>query len=228
MRRALPALMLLLAACTDEGVNPIVGAAFEELNPFRSGVETPPAPAQPVTRAAIDHADVATIRIRLIEEENGAFMFAASDNGGYVTYASSLRQSLTLRGSQVTGSRGLGYDLLSAWSSQPDPVMRAIPPGQWPARVTRNYEFPAPAPQGRIETFECRFELGAVSEMVIIEQRHRGVEISEYCAGPSGEFENLHFADLSTGFVWRSIQWLGPQQGLLDLQIVLPYTGRRG
>jgi hypothetical protein len=96
MRRALPALMLLLAACTDEGVNPIVGAAFEELNPLRSGVETPPAPAQPVTRAAIDRADVATIRIRLIEEENGAFMFAASDNGGYVTYASSLRQSLTL------------------------------------------------------------------------------------------------------------------------------------
>jgi hypothetical protein len=54
------------------------------------------------------------------------------------------------------------------------------------------------------------------------------VEIAEYCSGPTGNFENLHFADLRTGFVWRSIQWLGPQQGLLDLQIVLPYTGRRG
>jgi hypothetical protein len=228
MRCALATLALLLAACSDEGVNPIVGAAIQEIYPLRGGVETPPAPGQPITRAAIDRADVAMIRIRLVGEESGAFMVAASDNGGYVTFASTLRQTVTLRGSQVTGSRGLGYDLLSATSSQPDPLVRPIPPGQWPARVTRSYELPAQAPQGTILTFECRYEFGAASEIVIIEERHRGVEIAEYCSGPTGNFENLHFADLRTGFVWRSIQWLGPQQGLLDLQIVLPYTGRRG
>jgi len=228
MRLALATLALLLAACSDEGVNPIVNAAFQEINPLRGGVETPPAPAQPITRAAIDRADVAMIRIRLVGEESGAFMVAASDNGGYVTFASTLRQTVTLRGSKVTGTRGLGYDLLSATSSQPDPLVRPIAPGQWPARVTRSYELPAPAPRGTILTFDCRYEIGAASEIVIVEERHRGVEISEYCSGPTGNFENLHFADLRTGFVWRSIQWLGPQQGLLDLQIVLPYTGRRG
>ena len=40
-------------------------------------------------------------------------------NGGYVTYISPLRQTVTLRGPQVTGTRGLGTDLLSAWSSRP-------------------------------------------------------------------------------------------------------------
>ena len=229
MRRALPALMLLIAACTNEGVNPIVGAAINEVNPLRGAVETPPAQAaQPVTRAALERADVATIRIRLVGEETGAFMFAASDNGGYVTFSSSLRQSVTMRGARVTATRGLGHDLLSLTSSQPDPLMRPIPPGQWPSRVTRSYEFPAWAPRGRIESFEGRFEFGAASEIVIIEQRHQGVEITEYCSGPTGEFENLYFADLRTGFVWRSIQWLGPQQGLLDTQVVIPYTGRRG
>ncbi len=228
MRRALPALFLLLAACSNEGLNPIVNAAINEVNPLRGGVEAPPAQqAQPVTRAAIDRADVATIRIRLVGEEGGAFMFAASDNGGYVTYASSLRQSVTMRGARITATRGLGYDLLSLTSSQPDPLMGAIPPGQWPSRITRSYEFPAWSPRGRIETFECRFEFGSASEIVIIQQRHQGVEIREYCTGPTGEFENLYFADLRTGFVWRSIQWLGPLQGHLDTQIVLPYTGRR-
>ncbi len=228
MRRALPALLILLAACTNEGLNPIVGAAIEELNPLGGGAEEAKPQATPVTRAALQRADVATIHIRLTGEERGALMFAASDNGGYVTFASSLRQSVTLRGSQVTASRGIGHDLLSARSSQPDPLTRAIPPGQWPARVTRSYEFPADAPRGRVETFECRFEFGAMREITIIEQRHQGIEVSEYCSGPTGEFENLHFADARTGFVWRSLQWLGPRQGHLDLEIVIPYTGRRG
>lgn len=228
MRRVLPALALLLAACSNEGINPIVNAAITEMNPLKGGVETPPTQPQTVSRAAINRADVAMIRIRLVGEESGAFMVASSDNGGYVTFASTLRQTVTLRGSQVTGSRGLGYDLLSATSSQPDPLVRPIPPGQWPARVTRSYELPAPAPRGTILTFDCRYEIGGSSEIVIVEQRHRGVEIAEYCSGPTGSFENLHFADLRSGFVWRSIQWLGPQQGLLDLQIVLPYTGPRG
>jgi hypothetical protein len=49
--------------------------------------------------------------------------------------------------------------------------------------------------------------------------------VSETCTGPAGSFENLHFADLETGFVWRSLQWVGPQMDLVDLQILEPYTG---
>ena len=226
MRRAL-ALLLLLVACSDEGVNPIFQAAVDVANPFdedQPETEAPPGP--PVTRAAVTRSDIATIRARLVQEETPTYLFAVANNGGYVTYASGLRQTLTLRGSQVTASRGLGWDLLSATSSQPDPLVSAIPPGQWPAGVTRRYEFPADAPQGRIETFECRFEPGAAREIVILQVRHRGVEFSEYCDGPAGSFENLHFADAATGFVWRSLQWLGPRQGLIDLEIVEPYTGR--
>jgi hypothetical protein len=228
MRRSLALLALLLAACSDEGVNPIVGAALEVANPFdEDQPETAPPPGPPVTRAAITRSDVATIRARLVADPSPTYLFAASDNGGFVTYASGLRQTLTLRGSWITASRGLGWDLLSASSSQPDPLVRPIPPGSWPARVTRSYEFPADTPQGRIATYECRFEIGRAAEVVILEVLHRGVEISEYCDGPDGSFENLHFAD-SGGTVWRSLQWLGPRQGLIDLEIVEPYTGRRG
>jgi len=223
------AALLALAACSNEGVNPIVEAGVAAVNPF--GTEEPaaePGTGRRITRAEVNRADVAMVRMRLVEEEQPGYFLAASENGGYVTYASSFRQTLTLRGSQITATRGFGYDLLSATSSQPDPLTRPIPPGNWPATVTRSYEFPAYAPQGRIETFTCRFELGEAREIVILEERHRGVEISEYCAGPIGAFENLHFADIETGFVWRSLQWTGPRQGLLDLEIVLPFTGRRG
>lgn len=216
----------VLVGCSDEGLNPIVGAVVEEVNPLDSEAPDAAPKGTPVTRAAIDRADVATIRARLVEDESPTYMSAASDNGGFVTYASSLRQSMTLRGAQVTASRGLGFDLLSATSTQPDPLTRPIPPGQWPAAVTRSYEFPEWAPQGRIESFECRYELGAVRDLVILQQAHRGVEISEYCSGPTGSFENLHLVDAG-GTIWRSLQWLGPRQGLVDVEIVLPYTGRR-
>jgi hypothetical protein len=226
-RRQIAALaaILAIAACSNEGVNPVFDAAVDELNPFGTE-QTAEAPrGASVTRAAVNRADVAMIRAQLEGDASPTYLSATSRNGPYVTYVSSLRQSLTLVGSQVTGSRGLGFDLLSATSSQPDPLARPIPPGSWPAGVTRSYEFPANGPQGRIETYACRFERGAVREITILDERHSGLEISEYCEGPSGSFENLHLADVSSGRVWRSLQWTGPRQGLVDIEIVLPYTG---
>jgi Group 4 capsule polysaccharide lipoprotein gfcB, YjbF len=227
MRRALLAALLALAGCSNCDVNPIVVAAVDEILPGQRGAPAP-APATPLTRAALTRADVAAIRVRLLGDQAPTLLFAASDNGGYVTYSSALRQNFTLRGSWITATRGVGWDLLSALSSRPDPLVTPIPPGSWPREVQRSYEFAAFAPQGRIDSFTCTFEFGAVEEIVIVEQRHRGVVVSETCTGESGSFENLHLADVETGFVWRSLQWLGPQQGLVELQMVVPYTGRRG
>ena len=51
---------------------------------------------------------------------------------------------------------------------------------------------------------------------------HVGIEFSETCIGPAGTFENLHLADAGSGFVWRSLQWTGPQMDLIDLQVLEP------
>lgn len=228
MRRALFASLIAfsLVACTDEGLNPIVDAAVNEVNPFDDDAPDAPAEQRRITREAVTRADVATIRARLVAEERPTYLLAASNNGGYITYASALRQTITLVGSQITATRGLGFDLLSATSGASDPLRRPVPVANWPAQVTRSFEFPANAPQGRIDTFTCRFERGEAREIVILEQRHQGIEMTEVCTGPAGSYENLHFADARTGQVWRSLQWTGPQQGLVDLEIVLPYTGR--
>lgn len=230
MRRPLiaAALALTLAGCSDGDFNPIVVAAVGEVLPGERGAE-PKAPPVPVTRAALVRADVAAIQVRLMNDKSRTqtLLFAASDNGGYVTFSSSLRQSFTLRGSLITGTRGVGWDLLSATSSRPDPLVTAIPLGSWPQQMQRTYEFSAFAPQGRLETFTCTYSFGEQQELVIVEERHVGVVVTETCTGESGSFENLHLADARTGFVWRSLQWLGPQQGLVDLRIVVPYTGRR-
>lgn len=221
-------LALGLAACSNGEFNPIVAGAVNEILPGDRAPDgqTQAPPRGPVTRAELARADIATIRGKLPGDKRPTFFFAASNNGGYITYSSSFRQTLTLRGSQITASRGFGWDLLSASSSKPDPLVTPIPPGRWPQAVQRTYEFHAFAPQGRIETFTCRYEIGPVRDLVIVEVPHRGVEITEICSNENGSFENLHLADVNTGFVWRSIQWLGPRQGVIDIEIVIPYTGR--
>jgi Group 4 capsule polysaccharide lipoprotein gfcB, YjbF len=228
MMRTLALLALAaLCGCGSGGTDPIVRAAMDEFGGIwgRRGEQPAGAPARPITRADITAADVAAIWARLESDPSPTLMYALAQNGPYVTYMSPLRQSITLNSTQITATRGLGTDLLSAWSSRPDPLAQAIPPGSWPASVERGYEFPGDGPLGELHTFRCTFERGGLTEMTILQVRHQGVEISETCTGPSGTFENLHFADARTGFVWRSLQWVGPSMDLVDLQVLEPYTG---
>lgn len=218
--------LLLLAACGSGGRDPILDAAIEEAGALWGDDGEPAAPsaARPVTRADITRADTAAIWARLESDAAPTLMYATALNGPYVVYFSQFRQSVILRGSRVASTRGLGTDLLSSWTDGRDPVAQPTPVASWPARIRRSYELPADGPRGRVETFDCRYEVGSAREIVILEVRHRGVEVSEYCTGPLGNFENLHFVDPGTGFVWRSLQWTGPTMDLLDIQIVEPFT----
>jgi hypothetical protein len=228
--RVLLALMLALplAACGSGGVNPIVKRALADINPLeRLGGRDEPAegsgkPAPRLTRAAVNKSGAAMIRARLIAEDNRSVLLGATQNGGYVTYISQLGQSITLRGSQVTATRGLGFDLLSATSTGRDPVAYPTPPAAWPAGLTRQFELPGEGPRGRLLTFECRFERGEARAIEIVEVTHQGIEFSEYCSDGEIEFENLHLADARTGFVWRSIQWTGPDLGSIDIEVIEP------
>lgn len=219
---ALAALAALTACSSDR--NPIVSAMTDRLRPGDDGTARPG--PQLLTRAQIDAAGVAAVLIRLQSDRSPTLLFGASANGGYVTFASRLRQSVTLRGSRITATRGLGTDLLSSAGSDSDPLLRPTPVVSWPERIERRYEFPAPGAQGRIETYECTFTAGAPRELEILEITYSGIEMTETCRNAERSFENLHFADARTGFVWRSLQWIGPDMDLIDLQVLEPYTGR--
>jgi hypothetical protein len=229
------ALVLLLAAaaalagCGSSGTDPILGAALEEAGDFLPlpGREEPaPAtPARPITRADIERSNTAAIWARLEGDPAPTLMYAVAANRGGITFMSGFRQAVVMRGSLVSGTRGMGTNLMAAWSDGRDPLVTPTPPASWPARLVRHYEFPSDAPGGIVMTFDCRFERGAAAEMTILQVRHVGVEISETCTSPAGTFENLHFADAASGFVWRTLQWTGPTMPLVDVQVIEPYTG---
>lgn len=223
--------LAVLSSCSDEGANPILARGMEAVT---SRVRASPAPgasaegpAQPsvLTREDIEATGVAAIRLRLLEgSETGAIFYGAVENNGVVSFVTPMRETVGLRGSQVVSTRGLGTDLLRGWSSSEDPLATPTPPGEWPQTVTRAYEFPGIGARGEIREYLCTFDMGEVRTISILRQEHQGVEITETCRGSNGSFENLHFADIKSGFVWRSLQWTGPEQGLVDFEVIVPVT----
>ena len=150
--------------------------------------------------------------------------YATSENGGYVTYFSSFRQSLTLRGSQVTGTRGLGTDLLSARAARPTRWRRPIPPASWPPGCERVYEFPAYAPQGRIESYNCTFELArSASHHPRGALPWRGGQ--RVLLGPDGHLREPAFRRPAIGVRLAQPAVDRADMELVDLEVLEPYTG---
>lgn len=226
---AIAVVCLLLAACSNEGTNPILARGVEavasQVRPEAEADAPAERPAAPrvLTRADIEATGAAAIRVRLMEGgSSGSVFYGAVENGGVVSYVTPLREIVGMRGSQVVSTRGLGTDLLHSWSSPDDPLARPVPPAAWPAQVARSYEFPGDGARGEIRQYLCRFASGPERTITLLGRQHRGVEMRETCTGPAGSFENLHIADRKTGFVWHSYQWTGPQQGLVDVAIIEP------
>jgi hypothetical protein len=225
----------LVAGCGGEGGGLLragVDQVTARVSPGRAAQGQPAAAraaAAPagITREDLEAAGVPVLRLRLQVggSPRGTLFFAAGDNGGVTSYATPLREIVGMRGSQVVSTRGLGTDLLRGWSSQGDPLALPVPPAEWPAGVTRTYEVAEPAlagPRGRMVQVECSFAFGEETTITILTAEYRGVQVTESCIGEDVAFQNLHFVEGATGRVWRSLQWTGPRQGLVDVEILVP------
>lgn len=181
----------------------------------------PPTGSAPrLTRAQVEATGSPMIRIRLENENAVSLMTAQARNGAYITYLSKFVQSLTLRGALVTASRGMGYDLLSVEARTSDPLVTPQPLEDWPSQVERIYRFPGTGPRGVAVRVTCRYRPEEQMSIDIVEVTYTGRQVEEICDGDGVSFVNDLFVEDETGFVWRSFQWLGPQQGRVDLEIL--------
>lgn len=221
-------LAALLGGCGSEsdGAGAILKSTVAEFTgeEVTATPRTGPSPgsAPRLTRAQLEAAGAPMIRIRLEGENAISLMTAQARNGPYTTYLSKFVQSLTLQGGLVTASRGMGYDLLSVDAPASDPLVTPRPLADWPARVQRVYRFPGNGPRGVPVLVTCIYRPGETLSIDIVEITHTGRQVEEICEGETVSFVNDLFVDVETGFVWRSFQWLGPQQGRVDVEVLAP------
>lgn len=216
-------LALVLSGCSSnsDGNPKLIKTVWERIKAIRADTPEPTGKASP-TRAQIVELNVAMIQMNLDGEDIYPVMIPTHRNGPYVTYATQFRQSLTLRESQITATRGYGTDLVSASSSDNDPLKVLTPPDAWPESVEREYRFGGGGPEGRIERYTCRFARGGATQISLAGTAFDVIGFAEVCSGESGQIQNLYAADATTGRVWQSQQYIGSAMPAINLDILEP------
>ena len=201
--------------------------------PAASGGESPTGAGDGTGRAApcrhpadIVSAGVAAIHARPAVRSTPTLLYAASNNGGYITYLSPLRQAVTLRGAaQITGTRGLGTDLVSAWSSSPDPLAVADPAVALAGARAADLPVAGSGPRARSLAFDCSFEPGKVSETTILQVRLSWRRDQRNLHRTERQLREPPFCRRRQRLRLAHAPVDGPKMDLVDVQVIEPYTG---
>lgn len=199
----------MLAACTSDG-----SSAAERLGPALEAVifgeEEPPAPPV-LTRAQLAQIPFATLAISTPGEPR-SYVAAVANNDGFVVYQDQARRSVVLEGGLLVGTGGLGYNLSAIKHQMDDPVARQTPLADWPGGVVRNYQFALKAAEDFQVTVTCSFQVVARERIEIVELFFQVARVEETCGNGKRTFTNTYWVAPETGFIWKSVQWLGPRQ----------------
>ncbi len=232
MKPALAALVLTtaLSACSSGGnTSPVLSAIWDKVKPGArrdaeaAAAEAAARPRIVVTFDKIKATGLAIIRARVGEDTRGVMLYGRAVNDDFVTYASQLQQTMTLQGSLITGTRAIGHDMLSLRTDAGDPVTVLTPPEDWPRSLTRDYRFTGDTPGGRLISVRCRLTKGPEHELELLDKTFATTIMEVRCAGDGVRFTNYHMVQ-ADGQVLTSAQWLGPDQGMVEIDILEPFT----
>src|SRR5690625_4824464 len=183
-----------------------------------------PEPAEPsgpneLSRAELNKIPSAVISLKLGDNPR-AFVAPVTDNGGYLVYQDTARRGIVMHGGLITATHGFGYDLDAVLHRQDDPIAVPTPLSNWPASLTRNYSFML---RGQIPyeiAVTCALERGDRESVEIAELHFDVVQVVETCANPKRRFTNTYWVDPAAGFIWKSVQWIGPRIPSMTIEIV--------
>jgi hypothetical protein len=216
--RALPVL-LLLAACASDQANPLDALRRESVR------------NAPITREQADAQPFASI---LARQDGGRpalliLQSAGASGGGAparLTWLSADRQAIMTQGGRLIATGGGRRNLAGTVFQDADPLRDPlqIPVGGVFARravdilpgTDRDAE-PAFGLQ-----LDCRLAPEVDETIVVLDRPIEARRIAESCTGSGASHRNTFWADLGTGFIWRSDQWAGPGAPRLTIEVLKP------
>ncbi len=139
------------------------------------------------------------------------------ENGAMRTYNSPGSKAIILRDGVLAGTRGFGFDMMSADTGATARLIRARQPGQ-ATKVLRyldglGLERPLP--------LDCTVATGASTTYPFAGQSWSGQQVVERCTGSGLTIANT-FIVSAEGAVLSSRQWVTPEIGYITIQTVRP------
>jgi len=176
-----------------------------------------------MTRAELDQIPYATIAVTIGDART--YLVPLADNDGYLNYRDSAGRGIVMLGGLVAGTRGLGNDLQAVRYATDDPVRTPTPLTRWPRQLDRDYQFRLRDVTDYSVTLRCVL-VPVVSETIdIAEVGYTLARVNETCTNARRQIVNTYWVEPDTGFIWKSVQWLGPDLGQATVEIIRPYRG---
>lgn len=202
---------MILASCGSEGQEPelteqLVGALKTAVSQ-RQQRGAPQAAAQ-VTRAQVEQSTVPLLRLTIGEDNSQATAAALAQNGDTETYLMGTGQAVYLRGGLLTGTRGLGYDLMSL-----DMPYRSINAAVGKGSYQRVHRYLNNENTLYKQSFTCSAQTVGSGTLNQLDRSYAVRHVTETCEGGDIRFQNTYDLDRKSGQVWRSRQWVGPTAG---------------
>jgi hypothetical protein len=209
------------SGCTNSGESYFARLGELALNTV-SGREE--APQRELTRAELNRIPYATIAVSS-EGASRAYLVPQADNGGYLDYRDAAGNSVRILGGAVAGLETTGHDLEGVSYDRRDPIAYPKRLGLWPSELWREYQFAGPGPSRYVVALKCAYTPRGIETIEIAEIRFTLMHVRERCINARREVINSYWVDESTGFIWKSEQWLGPRVGHVTVEIIRPYSG---
>ncbi len=211
---------VILAAC---GNDPNAGtgsqAALDLVKSLGNRISAPEATAQPTPdatdpNALVTKALAATdgkVMLAAIESRDVlAILGVSATNNGYETWLTADRRSLILKRGVLTGSRGLGEDLMSSISDSAIALITARRNGQ----ATRSYQYLSGMGNTVSKTMSCQISATGDEQVTFGEINVKAKVMTEICSGDGLSVQNVYWVD-GAGRVVKSRQWLGDAIGYI-------------
>ena len=187
---------------------------------FRGGSQEESAPdpaafAQTVARA-LQLQEGPLMLVISGEEQQFSLLGEYGRNGGYRTWANNQRQALIFNGGILTGTRGLGNDLMSSQIGEVAPLIR----GRRAGTAQRVYRHLDGENDEASLTLTCTVApAGSVATTLASGATLSTVQVNETCRGAGLSVQNVYFVT-GSGFIPQSRQWQGPVVGDVAIQVL--------
>lgn len=202
IRYCVAAALFILTACGNNQGEDAIGLRLEQIG--KIGSETPEGPSAAQIRARLTPDVMArrpgsVIVASLPKRDVAAALFQASVNGDVTTYFTPDGISLALRDGILVGTRGLGFDLMTA---NVDGPLSAIAGGSQ-TNVVRIHHYLNGENAVTLRRFICNYTRTAAM-------------ISETCRSPDVTISNS-YTMTSDGRIGASRQWISPEVGYVQV-----------
>lgn len=204
--------VLTLAACgTTEGRQEAVKRVVASFTPAKG--QSNHTVSQAEIQGALQRFNGPMLLAQVPSRNSTAVLRRIASNGPYETFITGDRRTLTMVDGILTGTRGLGQDIMNATDREVRQLVTTRKGGV-ANRFRRYLDAENHTYEQSVTCYVERAGSEAVSAGVVSAST---TVMTEKCLNKEEEFENTYWVD-GNGLVVKSTQWVGPDNGYLEIQ----------